>query len=176
MGLDCSTNSIAFCIFWNKRPIKWGKIDLVGNTIYEKILDARKKAAVLSDVYEVDYVAIEGAVMVKSVDVVKKLAYVYGAILSELQDSGAQVIDITPLAWQNHIGNGLLKKDEKEKIKKDFPGHSQTWYTNKGRQMRKQRTMDFFNKRWDMKLTDNDVGDAAGIAYYAYHVLTRRTK
>jgi hypothetical protein len=34
--------------------------------------------------------------------------------------------------------------------------------------------MDFFNKKWPhMNLTDNDVGDAAGIAYHSYYELTR---
>jgi hypothetical protein len=35
--------------------------------------------------------------------------------------------------------------------------------------------MDFFNKKWPhMNLTDNDVGDACGIAYHSYYDLTRR--
>ena len=31
LGIDASTNSIAFCLLENNIPIKWGKINLNGN-------------------------------------------------------------------------------------------------------------------------------------------------
>ena len=43
LGIDASTNSIAFCLLENNIPIKWGKINLTGNDIYEKIYDAKCK-------------------------------------------------------------------------------------------------------------------------------------
>ena len=43
LGIDASTNSIAFCLMENDIPIKWGKINLMGNDIYEKIYDAKVK-------------------------------------------------------------------------------------------------------------------------------------
>lgn len=175
LGIDASTNSIAYCLFWNRKPIKWGKILLNGATIYDRILDAKVKVMALQTVFKADYVAIESAVFVKSPSVAIKLAYVFGTILAELQYMGAKVVDTAPLTWQNYIGNGPLKKAEKDALKKEFPGKSPTWYSNKGRQLRKQRTMDFFNNKWDMQLDDDDVGDACGLAYHAYHELTRRT-
>jgi len=42
LGIDASTNSIAFCLMENNIPLKWGKIDLEGMNIYEKIYDAKK--------------------------------------------------------------------------------------------------------------------------------------
>lgn len=33
LGIDASTNSIAFCLIENNQPVKWGKIDLVGSNI-----------------------------------------------------------------------------------------------------------------------------------------------
>lgn len=175
MGIDASTNSIAFCIFWNRRPIKWGKVNLNGSTIYDRILDAKQKVAALQDEFDVQYVAIEAAVFVKSAAVAIKLSYVYGAILAELMGQGVEVIDVAPMSWQSHIGNGPLTKAEKEKIKKDSPGKKPSWYQARGRDLRKQKTLDFFNKRWNMSLDDNDVGDSAGIGYYAYHALTKRS-
>jgi len=41
LGIDASTNSIAFCLMENDIPLKWGKIDLVGQDIYEKIYNAK---------------------------------------------------------------------------------------------------------------------------------------
>lgn len=175
LGLDCNTNSIAFCIYYNRRPVHYGKIKIEGSDIYEKIGDANKKIYALYKTYDVDYVAIEGSVFVKSPQVAINLAYVFGSIIGVLVALGCKTIATPPMTWQNHIGNKVLTKTEKEQIKTDFPGKSASWYSNKGRDMRKQRTMDFFNTKFNCKVTDNDVGDAMGIAHHAYYKLTTRS-
>lgn len=175
MGIDASTNAIAFTIFYNRKPIHWGKVNIVGADIYEKIGDANAKMYALYKKFPVDYVAIEGAAFVNSPKVAIQLAMVYGSIVSVLVAMGCKTITVPAMTWQNFIGNPPFKKADKEKLKLEFPGKSVSWYTNKGREIRKQRTMDYFNKKWPMKLTDNDVGDSAGISYYAYNQLTRRS-
>jgi hypothetical protein len=35
--------------------------------------------------------------------------------------------------------------------------------------------MDYFNNKFGINVTDNDTGDAIGIAYYAYNKLTERS-
>lgn len=175
MGIDASTKSIAWTIFYNRKPERWGKIDIVGNDIYERCGDANRKIYLLNKLYPVDYIAIEAAVFVKSPSVAIQLAYVYGSIVGVLNALGVKVITVRPLEWQGFIGNPALKKPEKETIKMNNPNKSASWYQNAGRELRKQRTMDYFNKKWPgMNLTDNDVGDSAGIAYYAYYQLTKR--
>jgi hypothetical protein len=42
------------------------------------------------------------------------------------------------------------------------------------REMRKQRTVDYFNKKYNLSLNDFDVADAFGIAHYSNTVLTER--
>ena len=37
LGIDASTNSVAFCLMENDKPLKWGKIEFTGADIYEKI-------------------------------------------------------------------------------------------------------------------------------------------
>lgn len=37
LGIDASTNSVAFCLMENNIPIKWGKIEFAGSDIYENI-------------------------------------------------------------------------------------------------------------------------------------------
>lgn len=175
MGIDASTKSIAFTIFYNRKPERWGKIEIEGTTIYEKIGDANRKIYALNKQYPVDYIVVESAVFVKSPKVAIDLAYVFGSIIGVLVSQGVKVITVKPTEWQFHIGNKLLTKAEKEKIKSDNPGKSATWYSNTGRLLRKQRTMDYFNNKWPMKLVDNDVGDSAGIAYFGYYQLTRRS-
>lgn len=174
LGLDCSTNSIAFCVFHNRRPIHWGKIHIVGSDIYAKAGDANRKIKQLMSVYEVHYVAIEAAIFVQSPQVAINLAYVYGSVIGELESGGIKTIAVPPIKWQNYIGNPPLTKEEKAKLKSQFPGKSTSWYQNKGREIRKQRTMNFFNKKWKLNLTDNDVGDSIGVSYFAYKELTSR--
>ena len=43
LGIDASTNSVAFCLMENDQPLKWGKIEFEGSDIYDKILDAKIK-------------------------------------------------------------------------------------------------------------------------------------
>jgi hypothetical protein len=40
--------------------------------------------------------------------------------------------------------------------------------------MRKQRTVDYFNKKYNLSLTDFDVADSFGIAHYSNSILTER--
>lgn len=177
IGIDASTKSLAFCVFWNRKPIKWGKINFEGADVYERIKDAHPKVRALADEFDADFVCMEGAILAnnKNVKVTIDLSLMYGAILSVLLAGRARVVQVTPLVWQNFIGNPPLTRLEKAKLKTDFPGKSTTWYGNKSREIRKQRTMDFINGKWPhMNITDNDVGDACGIAYYSYYDLTRR--
>lgn len=177
LGIDCSTHSLAFCIFYNRRPVKWGKINFNGADVFERIHDAAEKVRAVKDEFDVDYIVIESAIMAKvqNPDVTIKLAYVYGAVMAELMRKGVKVVTVKPTEWQNYIGNKNFTKEEKEALRAEFPGKSTAWYSTKTREIRKQRTMDFFNKKWPhMNLTDNDVGDSAGIAYFGYHKLTAR--
>jgi Holliday junction resolvasome RuvABC endonuclease subunit len=174
LGIDASTNSIAFCLMENDVPLKWGKINLDGSDIYEKIHDAKNKMAMMLDELKSDYIAVEGAILVRSPDAVIKLSYVYGVVIAELMSTGAKVITISPSSWQAFIGNKNPTKDEKSAIKLASPGYADSWYKNQLRNMRKQRTVDFFNKKYSLQLNDFDVADAFGIAHYSNEVLTKR--
>ena len=170
LGIDSSTNSFAFCVF-DGRPIRWGKVDFYGATIYDKVLDAHKKSKAVRDLVDIDYICIESAIMVKSQDVAIKMAMIVGSIVSALTDDKNSIITVPPSAWQPFIGNKNFTKLEKEDLKVQFPNKSETWYRSKSRDIRKQRTMDFFNNKYDISVSDHDAGDAMGIAYYAYNKL-----
>ena len=174
LGIDASTSSIAFCLMENDVPLKWGKINLDGSDIYEKIHDAKNKMAMMLDELKSDYIAVEGAILVRSPDAVIKLSYVYGVVIAELMSTGAKVITISPSSWQAFIGNKNPTKDEKSAIKLASPGYADSWYKNQLRNMRKQRTVDYFNKKYSLHLNDFDVADAFGIAHYSNEVLTKR--
>jgi Holliday junction resolvasome RuvABC endonuclease subunit len=174
LGIDASTSSIAFCLLENNIPIKWGKINLTGNNIYEKMYSAKVKIHSMLEELKSDYIAVEGAVLVKSADAVIKLSYVYGVVIAELMSTGADVITISPSSWQAFIGNKNSTKDEKSAIRLANPGYADSWYRNQLRNMRKQRTADYFNKKYNVVIEDFDVADSFGIAYYANEVLTKR--
>ena len=174
LGIDASTNSVAFCLMENDQPIKWGKIEFSGSDIYDKIYDAKVKMHAMLEELKSDYIVVEGAVLVRSPDAVIKLSYVYGVVIAELMSTGAEVITISPTAWQAHIGNKNPTKADKEALKIQFPGYAESWYKNKMRNIRKQRTVDYFNKKYSLSLDDFDVADAFGIAHYSNTVLTKR--
>jgi Holliday junction resolvasome RuvABC endonuclease subunit len=174
LGIDASTNSIAFCLMENNVPIKWGKIELSGADIYEKIYDAKVKMHAMLNELESDYIAVEGAILVRSPDAVIKLSYVYGVVIAELMSTGAKVITISPSSWQAYIGNKNPTKDEKSAIRLANPGYADSWYKNQLRNMRKQRTANYFNDKYNIVVNDFDVADSFGIAHYANKVLTER--
>jgi len=174
LGIDASTNSIAFCLMDNNVPIKWGKLELKGQDIYEKIYDAKRKMHAMIYELKADYIVVEGAVFVKSADAVIKLSYVYGVVIAELMSTGAKVITIAPSSWQAYIGNKNPTKEEKQAIRALNPGYADSWYQNKLRNMRKQRTADYFNGKYNLNVVDFDVADSFGIAHYANKVLTER--
>ena len=154
LGIDASTNSIAFCLMENDIPLKWGKVDLVGADIYEKIHDAKIKTHAMLNELKSDYIVVEGAILVRSPDAVIKLSYVYGVVIAELMSTGASVITIPPSSWQAYIGNKNPTKEEKSAIRLKSPGYADSWYKTQLRNMRKQRTVDYFNKKYKLNLDD----------------------
>lgn len=176
IGVDASTNSLAFAIFDDGKPVSCGEINFKGSTVFERLKDAKKKtrALVKSGVLKGDYVVIESAIMVRNVQTAIDLAYVYGSILGELAEGTKQLEKIPPITWQSGIGNPNLKKPEKEAIEKDFPGKSKSWYQNKGRQIRKARTLAIARQYFKIADNSDNIGDAVGIALYASKTLTRR--
>jgi len=174
LGIDASTNSFGFSLIENNIPVKWGKVEFTGADIYEKIHDAKIKTSSMLDELKSDYIAVEGAILVRSPDAVIKLSYVYGVVIAELMSTGASVITISPSSWQAYIGNKNPTKDEKAAIRVKNPGYADSWYKTQLRNMRKQRTVYYFNNKYNLSITDFDVADAFGIAHYANKVLTER--
>lgn len=174
LGVDASTNSLAFCIFENDKVISYGEVHFEGADIYERILDAKRKTKAMVDagLLHADFMALEAGVIVKSAHVGIKMAYVFGTIMGEILADHMEVIEIHPITWQSYIGNKNFTKAEKQAVRGDFPGKSESWYKNKIRSMRKQKTLDFMREKGIITESDN-VADAAGLAWYAVNNLMR---
>lgn len=167
-SIDASTNSLAFAIFDNEELESVGKINFKGATTYDKVADACAKAKGVFNLFDVQAVVIEHTVFMNSPKTAADLALVQGALLGGMALAGVKIIkSINPIAWQTFIGNGRLTTPEKAEIRKANPGKSDSWYKNKEREFRKERTIRFVNTIYDRKITDNDIADAVGIGHYA---------
>jgi len=170
-AIDASTTSLAFAIFNTKEEslVSVGKIYFEGQNIYEKVMDAGQKVKAFIDYYgSFESIIIEHTVFMNSPKTAADLALVQGAILGAAGQSGTKIIGrVSPITWQNYIGNKKISKDEQLLIRSQNPGKSVSWYKAYERMLRKERTIKFINTIYDRIITDNDVADACGIGHWA---------
>lgn len=166
--IDASTNSIAFAIFEGENLRKYGKVKFSGKRTYDKVGDAAKKCRDLFAAFKIDAIVIEHTVFMNSPKTAADLALVQGAILGAAAQNGIRIAgSINPIAWQTFIGNGKLTKEEKLRIRNDYPGKSESWYKNFEREFRKVKTINVTNIIYNVDNSDNDVADAIGVGHYA---------
>ena len=168
-AIDASTNSLAFALFNGDELATVGKITFEGKDVYEKVMDAGQKVKAFFDYYGgFEAIVIEHTVFMNSPKTAADLALVQGAILGAAGQSGTKVIGkVSPITWQNYIGNKKISKDEQVYIRSQNPGKSVSWYKTYERNLRKERTIKFINTIYDRSITDNDVADACGIGHWA---------
>jgi hypothetical protein len=168
-AIDASTNSLAFAFYSFKNLGTVGKINFQGNDIYQKVIDACKKTKGLFDQFNmIDAIVIEHTVFMNSPKTAADLALVQGALLGAAGLAGIDTVGkVSPITWQNYIGNKKISKDEQLYIRAQHPGKSVSWYKSYERNLRKERTVKFINTIYDKTITDNDVADACGIGHWA---------
>jgi Holliday junction resolvasome RuvABC endonuclease subunit len=170
-AIDASTNSLAFSVFdtFTKNIVTVGKINFEGKDTYEKVMDAGKKVKSFFDIYGgFEAIIIEHTVFMNSPKTAADLALVQGAILGSAGQTGTQIIGkVSPITWQNFIGNKKISKEEQLVIRSTNPGKSVSWYKSYERTLRKERTIRFINTIYDRTISDNDVADACGIGHWA---------
>jgi hypothetical protein len=170
-AIDASTTSLAYASFHDGDLKEVGKIYFEGKDIYEKVGDAAVKTRLYFEKYiEADALVIEHTVFMNSPKTAADLALVQGALLGAAAMSGITLVGkVSPITWQNYIGNKKISKDEHAMIVAKNPGKSESWYKTFERSLRKQRTMDFIEFEFNKKITDNDVADACGIGFWAFN-------
>jgi len=177
-AIDASTNSLAFAIFNNKELISTGKISFDGKNSYDKVVDACKKLNSFFKLYNiVDAIVIEHTVFMNSPKVAADLALVQGAILGAAGINNIKIAgSVSPITWQNFLGNKRFTTKEKQDIVSEFPGKSKSWYKAHERELRKQKTIKFINTYYDKAISDDDVADACGIGHWAINNWGKLTK
>jgi Holliday junction resolvasome RuvABC endonuclease subunit len=170
-AIDASTNNLAFALFdTDTKELGFvGKIVFEGKDIYEKVMNAGERVKAVFDYYGgFEAIIIEHTVFMNSPKTAADLALVQGAILGAAGQSGTQIIGkVSPITWQNFIGNKKISKEEQLVIRSQNPGKSVSWYKTYERNLRKERTIKFINTIYDRKIEDNDVADACGIGHWA---------
>jgi hypothetical protein len=168
-AIDASTNSLAFAVYENKNLKELGKINFEGNDIYQKVGDAAVKTrAYFKDFMKADAIVIEHTVFMNSPKTAADLALVQGALLGAAAMCGITLVGrVSPITWQNYLGNKKLTKEEQFFLRSKNPGKSDSWYKSYERQFRKERTMKLIEINYDKTINDNDVADACGIGHWA---------
>ena len=170
-AIDASTNSLAFAIFNTEQKTleSVGKITFKGKDTYEKVMDAGQKVKLFLDIYGgFEAIIIEHTVFMNSPKTAADLALVQGAILGSAGQAGTKIIGkVSPITWQNFIGNKKISKEEQLIIRAQTPGKSESYYKAYERMLRKERTINFVNINYNRSITDNDVADACGIGHWA---------
>ena len=167
--IDASTNSLAFAFYTYKQLTGYGKINFEGSNIYEKVQDATSKTNALFKHYNmINAIVIEHTVFMNSPKTAADLALVQGGILGGAGLAGIKIIGrVSPITWQNYLGNKKLSKEEQLQIRSLNPGKSLSWYKSYERDFRKKRTIKLLEIAYDKKIDDYDVADAAGIGHWS---------
>ena len=168
-AIDASTNSLAYALFEDKDLVEIGKINFQGSDIYAKVGDAaRKTRAYFETGMSADAIVIEHTVFMNSPKTAADLALVQGALLGAAAMAGITVIGkVSPITWQNYLGNKKLTKEEQLLIRSETPNKSESWYKTYERQFRKERTAKLIEITYDKIINDNDVADACGIGHWS---------
>ena len=168
-AIDASTNSLAYATFHGGSLKEYGKINFEGKDIYEKVIDAgRKSKGLFEYIVNVDAIVIEHTVFMNSPKTAADLALVQGALLGAAAMYGIKTIGrVSPITWQNYLGNKKLTKEEQFLLRSKNPGKSDSWYKTYERQFRKERTIKLIEINYDKTINDNDVADACGIGHWA---------
>jgi hypothetical protein len=168
-AIDASTNSLAFAVYENKNLKEFGKINFEGNDIYQKVGDAAVKTrAYFKDFMKADAIVIEHTVFMNSPKTAADLALVQGALLGAAAMCGITTVGrVSPITWQNYLGNKRLTKEEQLLLRSKNPGKTDSWYKTYERQFRKERTIKLIEINYDKTINDNDVADACGIGHWA---------
>lgn len=162
LGLDVSTKSVGYCLMSSEGPVTWGEISFSGNTLFERLVDVSRAVRKLAGELNADLIAIEPIVYVNNRATVISLAYVMGAVLAAFNNP--RIAEYNPVKWQRSIGNPPLTATEKSAIKAEFPGKSTAWYSAKGREIRKNRTISWVEQTHGVTLKSDNIADAFGVA------------
>lgn len=165
LGIDHSTNTLAFCVSIDGQIKDWGEIQLSGNNVFEKMGDLHEKLDIEFNNVAINTLCIEKTVQVNSRDTVVKLAMIAGVIIGYFSSKGIKVFEVPALTWQAATAKPTLSKIDLAVLKTNNPGRTKSWYSNEARKIRKQRIIDWVETTFGI-IAPSDAADAICISYY----------
>lgn len=176
MGIDCSTNSLAYGIIEDGKLVEHDEIFFVGTDINKRLIDARHKIEDNLDLFKVDFIVFEKAINVRNVDVAIKMAEFFGMVKSFIME-GSELWQMTPIAWQSHIGNPAIRGKDKIAWCAAHPEYKTKSQIDAGiRKYRKKITMDWVEKNYGVKVANDNLSDAIAIGCVGYEKLVENVK
>lgn len=174
LGIDASTKTIAFCAMTEDgTPVAWGEMTLGDGDMYNRLGYAFTFISKLLDSMNLDEnnieCYIESAVKINNIKTTINLSYMYGIIIGALRARGIKVHEVSPITWQNYIGNKSLTAAEKQAFADQYRDKSRATVKNKIRMFRKKRTLEWVKRKFGIELQSDNVADAVGVAWYAIH-------
>jgi len=165
LGIDHSTQTLAFCMSIDGVPQYWEEIPLAGSTVYARLGALRKALEKRFANEDIDVLVIEKTVQVNSRDTVVKLAMIAGEIIGYFAARDVKVFEVPATTWQAATAKPTLTRAEMAAIKVATPGRVKSWYANEARKIRKQRIIDWVTKNFGITVA-SDCADSICIAYY----------
>lgn len=169
LGIDCSTNSLAFAVFEDEKLINWGEIQFGKGDMFHRMNNANRviNASLDQDYFkDIDEVFFEAATFIQNKKTVILLAYAFGAAVSPFIKPGVKVNDVPPTSWQSYIGNKAWTAAEKSAVREEHPNRKESWYKEHLRKARKQRTKDWVKEEFGITVESDNVSDAIGVGWY----------
>lgn len=169
LGIDSNSKKIAWVIVEDGELHSYGEVFFKDAYFNKRLGSARKQLEDVAPVLfeNIDYIGFERAVKVNSASTVIMLAEMFGVIKSVLADVDATLVEVTPIAWQAWCGNPNITGEKRRELIASHPElKTKTQISTFIRNYRKNVTLDFVEKKTGVRMPNDDLSDAAGIAFY----------
>lgn len=173
IGVDTSSQSIAWSYIYRGRLVKTGKIDMskavgfnakmrVFDKAWEKILDEIKP----------DRVWVEKSIFVRNPATARILSYVVGSVMMFTGYCGYEVDDVEPSTWKAFCGYTNLSSKFVVEAKKKLGPTEGKKFCERLRKSQTRRIIEHNYPKWVIP-DDHDIADSVGIALWGYNLLVK---
>lgn len=168
MGVDSSSQGIAWAIIENEELIASGKIDLSKMKEFtHKMSFFTSEWETILEEYQPNYVYVEKSIFVKNPATARLLSYVVGSILTFTTYRGVEIDDVEPATWKAWLGYKNLSSKFVKEAKEALGATEGKKFCDKLRKSQTQRVIRHNYPSWEWEYDDHDISDAVGIALWA---------
>lgn len=159
LGIDPSSNSIAWTLIEGGRPVLWGKMIFYRKSnIYDKFRMLSRMMEEIIEATDPTYACVEQMISVQNPQTTRVLSYIAGAVGYELANRGIPMEDVPPMVWKSYHGyQRILKAMNIPKKEADI--------------LRKSQISDKIAVVYPyFKYSDYDVSDSCAIALWGANI------